>query len=118
MIGDAELRQMKPTAYLVNTSRGALVDEAALARALEEGWIAGAALDVLTQEPASPDHPLLGLENAIVTPHAAFYSETAITELQTKASRNVAEVLEGRLPANVVNRPVLEAANLRFAGTR
>jgi D-3-phosphoglycerate dehydrogenase len=76
--------------------------------------IAGAALDVLTQEPASPDHPLLGLDNAIVTPHAAFYSETAIAELQAKAARNVAEVLEGRVPASVVNRGVLEAANLRF----
>jgi D-3-phosphoglycerate dehydrogenase len=115
MIGEAELRQMKPTAYLVNTSRGALVDEDALRRALKEGWIAGAALDVLTQEPAPPDHPLLGLENAIVTPHAAFYSDTAIEELQAKAARNVAEVLEGRLPVNVVNRAVLDAPNLRFS---
>src|SRR5205085_1540705 len=88
LIGERELRAMKPTAYLINTSRGSLVDEPALVRALTEGWIAGAALDVLTAEPPPPDHPLLGLDNAIVTPHAAFYSDAAIEELQTKAARN------------------------------
>ena len=106
MIGERELRLMKPTAYLINTSRGLLVDEDALRRALEERWIAGAALDVLRQEPPPPEHPLLHLDNAIVTPHAAFYSETAIAELQTKASTNVAHVLTGTLPATVVNPAV------------
>ncbi len=106
MIGERELRLMKPTAYLINTSRGLLVDEDALRRALEERWIAGAALDVLRQEPPPPEHPLLHLDNAIVTPHAAFYSETAIAELQTKASINVAHVLTGTLPATVVNPAV------------
>jgi D-3-phosphoglycerate dehydrogenase len=108
LIGEAELRQMKPTAYLINTSRGALVDEDALERALREGWIAGAGLDVLAQEPARPDHPLLGLDNAIVTPHAGFYSEPAIEELATKAARNVATVLRGAVPATLVNPEVLE----------
>lgn len=114
LIGEAQLRRMKPTAYLVNTSRGALVDEEALHRALTEGWIAGAALDVLRQEPAPPDHPLLGLNNAIVTPHAAFYSETAIAELQTKAARNVASVLSGEVPATVVNPSVLAGEGFRL----
>jgi D-3-phosphoglycerate dehydrogenase len=114
LIGEAELRAMKPTAYLINTSRGALVDEDALLRALQEDWIAGAALDVLAQEPARPDHPLLGLDNAIVTPHAAFYSETAIAELETKAARNVASVLRGDVPATIVNPAVLELPAYRL----
>jgi D-3-phosphoglycerate dehydrogenase / 2-oxoglutarate reductase len=114
LIGEKQLRLMKPTAYLVNTSRGALVDEDALLRALSEGWIAGAALDVLNQEPPPPEHPLLRLDSVIVTPHAAFYSETAIAELQAKAAGNVAAVLRGDVPASVVNPEVLEQPNLRL----
>jgi D-3-phosphoglycerate dehydrogenase len=108
LIGARELGLMKPTAYLINTSRGALIDEDALVRALEEGWIGGAALDVLRQEPPTADHPLLALDNVIVTPHAAFYSETAIAELQSKAATNVASVLTGSLPHTVVNPGVRE----------
>jgi D-3-phosphoglycerate dehydrogenase / 2-oxoglutarate reductase len=114
LIGEEQLRLMKPTAYLVNTSRGALVDERALYRALADGRIAGAALDVLGGEPPPPDDPLLTLDNVIVTPHAAFYSETAIRELQTKAAGNVVTVLRGEEPATVVNRVVLERPNLRL----
>ena len=114
LIGEAELRAMKPTAYLINTSRGALVDEGALRRALEEGWIAGAALDVLAEEPARPDQPLLALDNAIVTPHAAFYSEPAIEELATKAARNVASVLRGEVPATLINPAVLDSPAYRL----
>ena len=86
LIGEAELRAMKPTAYLINTSRGALVDEDALARAIENGWIAGAALDVLCDEPPASDHPLVRLDRVLLTPHAAFYSEVAIAELENKGS--------------------------------
>ena len=114
LIGEAELRAMKASAYLINTSRGALIDERALARAVEEGWIAGAALDVLTDEPPPPGHPLVGLDRVIVTPHAAFYSEAAIAELETKAAQNVAEVLSGRLPEALVNPDVLNRPSLRF----
>jgi D-3-phosphoglycerate dehydrogenase len=114
LIGEAELRTMKPTAYLINTSRGALVDEAALERALNENWIAGAALDVLAEEPARPGHPLLGLDNAIVTPHAGFYSEPAIEELCTKAARNVASVLRGEVPPTLINPSVLDAPGYRL----
>lgn len=118
LIGEAELRRMKPSAYLVNTSRGALVDEVALRRAVEEGWIAGAALDVLSAEPPPSGHPLLGLDGVLVTPHAAFYSEAAIEELSAKAARNVAEVLCGRVPGTVVNPEVLDRPQLRLRPVR
>jgi D-3-phosphoglycerate dehydrogenase len=115
LIGARELRAMKPTAYLINTSRGSLVDEEALVQVLREGWIAGAAIDVLVTEPPRPGHPLLALDNVIVTPHAAFYSDAAIEELQTKAAQNVAAALRGEIPATTINRVVLDQANLRLA---
>jgi D-3-phosphoglycerate dehydrogenase len=109
LIGERELRAMKSSAYLVNTSRGALIDELALERALTEGWIAGAALDVLVEEPPPPGYRLLALDNVIATPHAAFYSEPAIAE------RNVAAVLAGQVPATLVNPEVLDRASCRLA---
>lgn len=101
------LRSMKPTAYLINTARGAVIDPAALHRALREGWIAGAAVDVFDPEPLPADHPLLQLPNFIVTPHVAFYSEESIVDLETLAAQNVAAILSGRRPAAVVNPEVL-----------
>ena len=118
MIGEAELRAMRASAYLINTSRGALVSEPALLRALTDGWIAGAALDVLVDEPPAVDHPLLGLSNVIATPHAGFYSEEAIRELATKAAGNVAAVLRGELPATVVNPGVTSVAAYRLPSRR
>jgi D-3-phosphoglycerate dehydrogenase len=114
LIGEREFRQMKPSAYLINTSRGALVDEAALARAVAEGWIAGAALDVLAIEPPAEANPLLALDGVLVTPHTAFYSEEAVADLETRAAANVATVLSGRLPDAIVNPTVLERPNLRI----
>jgi D-3-phosphoglycerate dehydrogenase len=114
LIGETELRAMKPSAFLVNTARGALVDEAALVRALDEGWIAGAALDVLATEPPPPNHPLLARDDVIVTPHAAFYSETSVAEVATRAARNVALVLAGQLPESIVNPQVLDQPNCRL----
>jgi len=113
LIDARALRLMKPTAYLINTSRGAVIQEADLYRALREGWIAGAGLDVLGQEPADPENPLLGLDNVIITPHAAFYSQTAIRELQQKAAGHVAQVLRGETPPTVVNSGVMAQANYR-----
>jgi D-3-phosphoglycerate dehydrogenase len=107
------LRQMKPTAYLINTSRGALIDEPALYHALTEGWIAGAALDVLTKEPAEPNHMLLTLPNTIVTPHAAFYSEESTEELQRKTATQAALVLTGQTPPNIINPTVRQQENYR-----
>jgi len=94
--------QMKPTAYLINTARGAIVDEAALEQALEAGQLAGAALDVLSQEPPTAS-PLLGRSNVILTPHMSFYSVESLIELQTKAAEEVVRVLAGGAPRNPVN---------------
>lgn len=113
LINGERLRQMKPTALLINTARGAVIDEEALHTALREGWMGGAAIDVLAQEPPKPDHPLLALDNVIATPHAAFYSQAAIAELAHKASVHVAQVLRGELPTNLINPQVLAQANCR-----
>lgn len=102
------LRRMKPTAYLINTARGAVVDQEALLQAVREGWIAGAALDVFEPERLPMDHPLLALPNIIATPHVAFYSEESVLELEVQAARNVAAILAGKRPDSVVNPEVLQ----------
>lgn len=99
-------RQMKPTAYLVNTARGPIVDEAALAQALDAKQLAGAALDVLSQEP--PNGSLLfGRDNVIVTPHTSFYSVESLVDLQVKAAEEVVRVFKGEMPRNAVNPEAL-----------
>jgi D-3-phosphoglycerate dehydrogenase len=100
--------RMKPTAYLVNTARGPIVDEAALANALDRKQLAGAALDVMEKEPPSGS-PLLGRNNVILTPHTSFYSEESLVELQTKAAEEVVRVLTGQKPVNPVNPEALES---------
>jgi D-3-phosphoglycerate dehydrogenase len=102
------LRAMKPTAILVNTARGPIVVDAALHRALEEGWIAAAALDDLEEEPAKrldwqPTNPLFELDNAIITPHAAYYSDEAIRSVREIAANEVVRVLTGQHPLSPVN---------------
>jgi phosphoglycerate dehydrogenase-like enzyme len=103
LVDEAALRSMKPTAYLVNTARGPLVDEAALARALVDGWIAGAALDVFETEPLSADSPLLKLENVTLTQHVAGVTHEAMRAMTSMAVDNVARVLSGEPPATAVN---------------
>jgi D-3-phosphoglycerate dehydrogenase len=98
--------RMKRGAYIVNTARGPIIDEAALAEALDSGQIAGAALDVMTQEPP-PASPLFGRDNVIITPHTSFYSEESLVELQVKAAQEVVAVLSGKSPRNPVNPEVL-----------
>ena len=100
-------RLMKPTAVLVNTARGAVVDEQALIQALSDGQIAMAGLDVTEQEPVAADNPLLKLDNAVVTPHAAWYSEEAVASLQRKVAEEAARVLRGETPQNPVTHPKL-----------
>lgn len=107
LISQRELAHMKPSAFLINTSRGGIVDEQALAVALKEGRLGGAALDVLSAEPPPPDHPLRQAPNIILTPHLAFYSRESVIELQTKAADEVARSLKGEPPRSPVNREVL-----------
>ncbi len=109
LIDQRALAAMKPTALLVNTSRGAVVDTAALAMALRAERLAGAGLDVLETEPPSAEVELLRLANVIVTPHVAFYSEESLLELQTRAAEEVARVLRGERPRSLVNAEALSA---------
>lgn len=97
-------RRMKCEAILLNTARGPLIDEEALAAALDAGEIAGAGLDVVTTEPLERGSPLLGRDNVLITPHAAFYSEEALIELQTKCAEDVARVLTGEAPVYPANK--------------
>ncbi len=108
LFSDEVFRQMKPGALIVNTSRGPVVDEAALARALDAKQLAGAALDVLEQEPPV-NSPLFGRDNVILTPHTSFYSVESLEELQTKAAEEVVRVLSGQPPRNPVNPEALAA---------
>jgi D-3-phosphoglycerate dehydrogenase len=103
MFGAAQFRAMKPTAYFVNTSRGGTVDEAALILALREGWIAGAALDVLEQEPPHPDNPLLTLPNVLLTPHTAGHGEGSMADNRRQSVDQVVRFLGGRWPSSLVN---------------
>ena len=112
MIGERELTMMKETAFLINTSRGPVVDEAALYRALRDGDIAGAGLDVFEREPLDPDSPLKGLENAVITPHIASASVETRTKMATTAATNLVSVLQGREPPNLVNPEVLKVRPL------
>ncbi len=95
-------RKMKPSAYLINTARGPIIDEAALASALDQRHLAGAALDVMEQEPPSPSSPLFGRENVILTPHTSYYSEESLADLQRKAAEEVVRVLSGQPARNPV----------------
>jgi D-3-phosphoglycerate dehydrogenase len=115
LIGDAFFRRMKPTAILINTSRGPVVDERALARALEEKRLAGAALDVWEQEPVAADNPLLKMDNVIATPHAAYFSTAAVAQVPRRCGEEVARVLTGQRPLNVVNPEVYAPGAVRRA---
>lgn len=105
MIGEAQLRSMKPTALLINTARGGLVDEAALIRALEENWIAGAGFDVLTVEPPTNGHPLLDVRrsNFILTPHVAWASHGAMQFLADQLMDNIDSWVAGK-PQHLVTK--------------
>jgi len=109
MIGSECLNKMKPGAFLINTSRGGIIDEAALADALSLGTIAGAALDVFEDEPPKPDNPLLKAENIILTPHSAALTKESSRRMALHAAQGVADVLEGKTPQWVFNRDKISA---------
>jgi D-3-phosphoglycerate dehydrogenase len=96
------LRQMKRTAMIVNTARGGLIDEEALADALSEGVISGAALDVFEHEPLAETSPLRGAPNLLLSPHAAWYSSASLSRLQSLASEDIERLLSGRLPRHLI----------------
>lgn len=117
LIGARELRLMRPHAYLINTSRGPVVDQAALVTALREGWIAGAGLDVLEMEPPQPDDPLLSLPNVVLTPHAAYYSEASVQRQHERAAENVICALTGVCPPGLLNTSVWSENQKRQSAT-
>jgi len=106
LIGKGELAAMKPTAMLVNTSRGAVIDEAALAQALHQGRLAGAALDVFEREPPDPGNPLFSAPNLVVTPHSAALTAECAARMAVQAAQGIMDVLAGRRPAAVANPEV------------
>lgn len=114
LFSDAAFGRMKPTAFLINTARGPIVDETALARALDGGRLAGAAMDVLPQEPPS-DSPLLRMANVILTPHMSFYSAESLMDLQIRAAEEVVRVIQGNPPLHAVNPEVLISKGKRHA---
>ncbi len=114
MIGEAELKRMRPDAFLINTARGQVLRTEALAKALREGWIAGAAVDVYDPEPPGPESPLYGLDNLILSPHVAGLTVEARRELALSAATQILQVLGGERPPNLVNPEVWEGLAVRL----
>ena len=119
MINEAALRMMKANAVLINTARGSVVDEPALIKALQQGWIAGAGLDVFEKEPCDPDNPLLAMDNVVVTPHIAGFSMATAEEHRVKPIGEVVRVLTGRppRPEAFVNRELWARATVPTLNT-
>jgi D-3-phosphoglycerate dehydrogenase / 2-oxoglutarate reductase len=112
LIGAGELALMKPGACLINAARGGVVDEQALYRALRDGKLAGAALDVYEKEPPNPDLPFFGLENVVLTPHIAAMTDLALINMAIDSAEGIIDVLEGRMPKYLVNTEVLRNARI------
>jgi D-3-phosphoglycerate dehydrogenase / 2-oxoglutarate reductase len=115
LIGEAQFAAMKPSAIFISTGRGKVVDEAALIRALQEGRIAGAGLDVLEQEPPAPDNPLLSMPNVTLSPHMASVSDVSAVERRRLIGRQIAAALQGEVPVGVVNPAAVPAWKERWA---
>ena len=115
VLDERRLRLMKPHAIVVNAARGAVIDELALARALREGWIAGAALDVFGEQPLARDHPFLGLTNVLLTPHAAGLTQESSRRMSEGTAREVLRLLAGERPENLANPEIWDQAIERRA---
>jgi len=113
MIGEAQFRLMKPTAFFVNTARGPIADQVALTRALREGWIAGAGLDVFEKEPIDKDDPLLDLDNVIAAPHGLAWTHEIARDNGLEACDNILSIASGVAPRALVNRAVLDHAGFQ-----
>jgi len=114
LIGDAQFRLMKPSAYFFNTGRGTVVDEAALIAALQEGRIAGAGLDVLEQEPPDPNNPLLRMSNVALAPHLGSVSDVSLVERRRLIANQIVAVLSDTVPHGIVNPGALPAWQARW----
>jgi len=112
LINEEKLRLMKKTAYIINNSRGPVVDEKALHKALKEGWIAGAGLDVFEQEPTPMDNPLLKLENIVVAPHISSASLETRAKMSEMVADNLVSFFQGKQPPNLVNPEVMKVRPL------
>jgi D-3-phosphoglycerate dehydrogenase len=112
MLREEHFRLMKPTGWVVNTSRGATIHEAALVEALREGRIGGACLDVVEAEPAAADNPLLTMPNVLVTAHTAGYSSASMVDQREQSAAEVARVLRGEWPSALVNPAVKERGGI------
>lgn len=117
LFGLEQFKDMKPHAYFINTGRGGLVDEAALHTALTEGYIQGAAIDVMEEEPPDSNNPLFGLDNIIITPHTGAMSNTSMSELMRRPIEEVARVFRGQWPNGFVNPEVKERFIARWGKT-
>lgn len=106
LIGETELHRMKATAFLINTARGAVVDQEVLVRALQEGWIAGAGLDVFSPEPLPADSPFVTMDNVVLTPHVGSYTDAAFARMRRRVANEVAVALRGEWPTAAVNPEV------------
>jgi D-3-phosphoglycerate dehydrogenase len=109
IICERTLRMMKPSALIVNTARGGIIKTDDLVRAIREGWVGGAALDVTDPEPLPMDHALRSLPRVVLTPHAAWYSEEAEPELRRRAARTIVQALRGERPTTLLNPEVFGA---------
>lgn len=108
LIGESQLKLMKPTAFIINMARGPLWDENAILKALNEGWIAGAATDVFVDEPPKPDHPFFNCDKILLTPHNSALTKECVVRMAQGAARGVIEVLSGKMPTFPVNLHLLK----------